>query len=232
MKIKCVAYAVFLLFLAVILSCADMSYIKNELSGTAKPTGGIQGTVSPTKNYQVEHSKLRSTVLSLLDNQGYIYEENPSTSTIKTEPKPLSGQRESGIFGAEYSAKLFIKIVQSSVTYNALFNKQSNVTMGGQNLEFPEKENELRKNFFDALDKEFGINSSSNKKSKMEIVSSSRNPDVYKVQKRLTELGYEVGPIDGIMGDKTRKAIRNFQEGSGLVINGEIDDATINKLGI
>ena len=55
---------------------------------------------------------------------------------------------------------------------------------------------------------------------------------MYNVQKRLTELGYDPGPIDGIMGGKTRNAIISFQKDSGLPENGQIGDKTLNKLGI
>jgi hypothetical protein len=136
--------------------CSDINYAKSELTNTAKPSGGLQENIPATKNFSVDHARLRNVVLSVLDQQGYIYEENPSTGTIKTEPLPLSGQRESGILGATYSAKLFIKIKDSSVTFNSSFNKQSNLTMGGENLKFPEKENALRKEFFDAVNNELG----------------------------------------------------------------------------
>ena len=43
-----------------------------------------------------------------------------------------------------------------TIKFTARFNKESNLTMGGQNLEYPEKENELRKNLFMALDKKLG----------------------------------------------------------------------------
>jgi hypothetical protein len=57
------------------------------------------------------------------------------------------------LFGASYSAKLTVKVEGSAVTYRARFDKKSNVSMGEQNMEYPEKENELRKAFFRALDK-------------------------------------------------------------------------------
>jgi ribosomal protein S8 len=156
MKKQCITWATFFFFCGAILGCSDINYVKNELTNTAKPDGGIQETIPSTKTFSAEHSKVRTAVLSVLDQQGYIYEENPSTGTIKTEPSPLTGQRDSGIFGATYSAKLFIKIAKSSVTFKARFNKESNVTMGGQNLTFPEKENALRIEFFDAVDSELG----------------------------------------------------------------------------
>ncbi|ANB74986.1 hypothetical protein AYM40_21365 [Paraburkholderia phytofirmans OLGA172] len=46
------------------------------------------------------------------------------------------------------------------------------------------------------------------------------------VQSRLLQLGYVVGPIDGIVGTKTAAAIRRFQLNRGLPVTGTIDAAT------
>ncbi len=40
------------------------------------------------------------------------------------------------------------------------------------------------------------------------------------VQSRLTELGYAPGPIDGIDGPRTRRAVEAFQAARGLVVDG------------
>jgi peptidoglycan hydrolase-like protein with peptidoglycan-binding domain len=42
------------------------------------------------------------------------------------------------------------------------------------------------------------------------------------VQKALTELGYDPGPVDGAMGSRTRSAIRAFQTALGLPVDGEV----------
>jgi len=213
-------------------SCESVNYIKSEIGGTAKPTGGIQEVVPIKKSYPVSNEKLRLAVIELLDEQGYIYDENPSTGTIKTEPQPLTDQRNSGISGATYYSKLIIKTSGSTVKFRARFNKDSNLVQDEQNLGYPEKENELRKNFYMALDKKLGVKSSYQKVSTQGQNSLYKKTDIFNIQKRLTELGYDPGPIDGLMGNRTRKAIRKFQEDSGLSVSGKIDDDTINKLGI
>lgn len=40
------------------------------------------------------------------------------------------------------------------------------------------------------------------------------------IQRRLTELGYNPGPIDGIVGARTTAAVRAFQKANGLVADG------------
>ena len=50
------------------------------------------------------------------------------------------------------------------------------------------------------------------------------------VQERLTTLGYEPGPIDGIAGPKTRQAIGAFQAASGLAPDGSASRALLARL--
>ena len=42
------------------------------------------------------------------------------------------------------------------------------------------------------------------------------------IQSYLQKLGYKVGAIDGLLGDKTRSAIREFQEQNNLPVTGDI----------
>ena len=68
----------------------------------------------------------------------------------------------------------------------------------------------------------------------MESVGVAAAPDarVESVQRRLTELGYEPGPADGLMGPRTRDAVRALQRDRGLPRSGRIDDATLEALGL
>jgi N-acetylmuramoyl-L-alanine amidase len=49
-------------------------------------------------------------------------------------------------------------------------------------------------------------------------------------QARLTNLGYDAGPSDGIAGPRTGEALRHFQEAFGIEPTGELDDKTIAEL--
>ncbi len=205
-------------------SCESVNYVKSEIGGSAKPTGGIDEIIPHKKSYPVSNTKLRLAIIELLDEQGYIYDENLSTGTIRTDPQTLTDQRDSGISGATYYSKLIIKTSGSTVIFRARFNKDSNLVQDEQNLVYPEKENELRRNFYMALDKKLGVKSS--------YQNVSNQGDIYKIQKRLTELGYEPGPTDGVMGERTKKAIMMFQKDNNLPASGKIDNDTIHKLEI
>ena len=52
------------------------------------------------------------------------------------------------------------------------------------------------------------------------------------VQRALAQLGYYHGPVDGIVGPQTEKAIRWFQSVDRLPVTGEIDSATLRALRI
>lgn len=50
------------------------------------------------------------------------------------------------------------------------------------------------------------------------------------VQRRLSDLGFEPGPIDGLMGPRTRKAVSAFQRANSLSPNGRLNAKTLNTL--
>jgi hypothetical protein len=53
-----------------------------------------------------------------------------------------------------------------------------------------------------------------------------RSPAIANAQKTLNELGYTAGPVDGLMGPKTRAAITQFQVASGIPASGQLDAKT------
>ena len=52
------------------------------------------------------------------------------------------------------------------------------------------------------------------------------------VQRRLVELGYDAGVADGLIGPRTRTAIRALQRDRGLTQSGRIDAALLEALGL
>lgn len=62
--------------------------------------------------------------------------------------------------------------------------------------------------------------------------SVAENNILQQVQKRLSELGYQPGPIDGLMGHKTSHAIRQYQQDNGLTPTGNVDSETTRLLDI
>ena len=58
----------------------------------------------------------------------------------------------------------------------------------------------------------------------------SRGSQVQVLQKRLNELGFNCGAVDGIFGNKTHNAVVQFQKARGLTANGIVDTKTVEKL--
>ena len=55
--------------------------------------------------------------------------------------------------------------------------------------------------------------------------------DVQRAQQALKQAGHDPGPIDGVMGERTRAALEAYQKAQGLEVSGNLDGATAAKLG-
>ncbi len=64
-----------------------------------------------------------------------------------------------------------------------------------------------------------------------EINPGDRGADVLVIQRRLKQLGYYNGPLDGIYEDSMKKAVHQFQRDSGLEARNTIDMETWLKMG-
>ncbi len=56
--------------------------------------------------------------------------------------------------------------------------------------------------------------------------------NVKQAQQALKDKGYDPGPIDGVMGARTKEAIKSFQNASSLQVTGTLDAQTSQQLGI
>ncbi len=62
------------------------------------------------------------------------------------------------------------------------------------------------------------------------LASSTSAAVVRELQRELNQLGYDAGPSDGIMGARTRGAIRSYQRSQGLLEDGEASSALLNHV--
>ena len=63
------------------------------------------------------------------------------------------------------------------------------------------------------------------------IKRDSRGTAVQELQRFLTAIGYDTGPVDGVVGNLTLGAIRAFQEGRGLNPDGIVGSVTRSHIG-
>jgi peptidoglycan hydrolase-like protein with peptidoglycan-binding domain len=61
--------------------------------------------------------------------------------------------------------------------------------------------------------------------------SAQAAPDIERAQHALKQAGHDPGPIDGVMGARTRAALEAYQKQQGLEASGQLDPATAAKLG-
>ena len=57
-----------------------------------------------------------------------------------------------------------------------------------------------------------------------------KGPEVAQLQQALKDLLYRPGPIDGVFGPQTERAVKDFQWKHGLVVNGVADWKTLNEI--
>lgn len=60
----------------------------------------------------------------------------------------------------------------------------------------------------------------------------SRGDEVRQIQQKLSDLGYDIGAVDGIFGGKTVTAVKSFQRSRGLTVDGIAGPVTLKALGI
>jgi peptidoglycan hydrolase-like protein with peptidoglycan-binding domain len=61
---------------------------------------------------------------------------------------------------------------------------------------------------------------------------AASSEDIKTVQKSLSDKGYDAGPVDGVLGSRTRGAIRQYQTSEKLTVTGRLDEETAGKLGV
>ena len=68
-------------------------------------------------------------------------------------------------------------------------------------------------------------------KMEKKAMKAMADPAVSALQEALNKQGAKL-KVDGLMGGKTKAALRNYQKANGLKVSGMADDATKKKLGL
>lgn len=56
--------------------------------------------------------------------------------------------------------------------------------------------------------------------------------DIANVQRALHKAGYNAGPVDGVIGKRTRAAVKHYQDDQDLIGEGAINDRTLKALNV
>ena len=62
--------------------------------------------------------------------------------------------------------------------------------------------------------------------------AAANDPTLLRAQQRLISKSYNPGRPDGLLGDATRRALREFQQDKGLPRTGRPDRRTLEELGV
>lgn len=60
----------------------------------------------------------------------------------------------------------------------------------------------------------------------------TRQPLVREAQRALRDLGYDPGPIDGVVGPRTRTALAKYQTSERLPVTSDLDALTLERLDV
>jgi peptidoglycan hydrolase-like protein with peptidoglycan-binding domain len=55
---------------------------------------------------------------------------------------------------------------------------------------------------------------------------------ISRVQEKLREFGFDAGPVNGDLGEKTQAALAQFQLSRTIPAGGQLDDQTLAELGV
>jgi peptidoglycan hydrolase-like protein with peptidoglycan-binding domain len=63
-------------------------------------------------------------------------------------------------------------------------------------------------------------------------VSNVSQHEIMQAQQALNQKGFNAGKADGILGQRTKRALASFQQNQGLQRSGRFDDKTLAALGV
>lgn len=72
----------------------------------------------------------------------------------------------------------------------------------------------------------------SSKKTSKTTSKYATKTTIKSIQNALNDLGYDCGKADGVMGSKTKKALKQYQKDNDLTVDGKIGKKTCEHLGV
>jgi hypothetical protein len=143
---------------------------------------------------------------------------------VRGEVKNISSQSIKNVMAVgEFRTKdgTLVKSEDSLIDYNPILPGQTSPFKTG-GTDNPAITN-CNLSFKTLFGKQLGYTTAKDRKAK-------EREKIKEVQTLLSSLGYQVGVADGIIGAKTKQAIKEFQSKQGLTENGEISNQLIVEL--
>lgn len=122
------------------------------------PAGGIEQKIPSQKKYATDHDKTWNAVRTALEQLGYSTKADPSSGKIFTEPMVIPCPGEEGatqINLTKWYSVVTATVSGSKVSLGVSFQR-NHVGIKENDLVFPDKENEISRDFFVAVDRLLG----------------------------------------------------------------------------
>jgi stage II sporulation protein D len=193
-----------------------VAYIKDKYSslGFDGKQSKLFKVVEPYSAPKIASSK--STGKMLINNPVEI------TSDIKSS-------NPSG-YTSRYTVKLNGRIVAEKSLASSSSFSFTPTTAGKYTVSLDVKDNTSVSNSSANKTFDLYIDNATLKVSRLPIKYKAKGTDVRVIQTGLSQLGYNIGKVDGVFGTKTLNAIKSFQKTSKLKVTGTVDTATFNAI--
>ncbi len=188
----------------------SVTFSNNNAGGMGAAVGGLFGSVGAAIGGSI-NSKEASTLLTLVDNRSGVQLAAAEGSAQNWDFGAVGGLLGSGFgaIGGGYS-----NTAEGKVVVAAFMDSYNNIVKAVQN--------------YRAQNVKGGLGTGG--QLAVQGAEAPRTMSVIDAQKKLNELGFNVGKPDGGMGAKTKAQLSKFQQSRKIPVTGALDQATINEL--
>lgn len=190
----------------------SLTFSDNNTGGIGGALGGVFGSVGAVIGGSLKFSQA-SSVLTLVDNRSGVQVLAAEGSAKGSSIGGLLGLGGSKVGGALGS---YAKTPEAKVIVAAMLDAFNNVIQASKN--------------YTAQQTKGGLGTGGGLQVSGQSSRPSADQVVLEAQNKLASLGYNVGVADGVMGNKTRKAIKLYQNAQGLPVTGKVDKATLDMM--
>ncbi|MBX2869813.1 MAG: peptidoglycan-binding protein [Acidiferrobacterales bacterium] len=204
----------------------SLTFSESNTGGLGGLVGGVFGSVGSVVGGSLKFGQA-SSLLTLVDNRSgvqLIAAEGSAKGSSVGGFGGLFGRKLGGAMGA------YAKTPEAKVIVASMMDAFNSVVIASRSYVAQEIQGQGL-----GTGGKLGVdggttNASTSSQTAVQSSSSGGNQSIMTAQKQLNALGYDAGSADGVMGNKTRTAISQFQEDNNLKSTGRLDLQTKSAL--
>ena len=200
----------------------SLVFSEKNTSGLGGALGGIIGSVGAAVGSSIKFSDAQS-LFTLVDNRSGVQvaaAEGSARGSSLGGVLGLGGRKFSGAIAA------YANTPESKIIVSAMMDAFNNIVIATNNYTAQEVNSPGGLGTGGGL----GVSGASNTSASVSGGGGTLKQQVRTAQANLNQLGYDAGSADGVMGNKTRTAISQFQTDQGLEMTGRLDKKTLELL--